>query len=327
MHVFITGGTGFIGANLTAALNQRGITPRLLHRQTSSRQALAGLAYESVIGDVLDSPETLAAALEGCEWVFHVAAVADYWRQQPDWVYRVNVGGTQNVLQAARLAGVSRLVFTSSMAAMGVPASGELLTEDSPFNLPPQAWPYGHSKFMAEIEVRKAVEAGLEAVIVNPAVVLGPRDVNQISGSIIVEAARGLAKMNLPGGTNYVAVQDVVAGHLAAAEKGRAGERYILGHINLPHAEALATICQVLEKRPPTLNLPRWSLPLAAAGVRASRRVLGNRVPFDENQVRMLGAFVYADVTKATRELDLPRTPFLQVVQETVAWYRTQGII
>lgn len=327
LQVFITGGTGFIGANLVAALNTRGVTPRVLHRQTSSQQALAGLAYESVIGDVLDPAPGLAAAMAGCDWVFHVAAVADYWRQQPDWIYRVNVDGTQNVLRAAQLAGVRRLVFTSSLAALGVPSPGELLTECSPFNVEPKVWPYGHSKHLAEIAVRKAVDAGMSAMIVNPAVVLGPRDVNQISGSIIVEAARGLAKINLPGGTNYVAVQDVVAGHIAAAEKGRPGERYILGQANLPHAQALATICEVLGKRPPVFNLPRWSLPAAAVGVRAARAALGNRVPFDENQVRMLGAFVYADTTKAVRELDLPQTPFRQTVMEAVAWYRGHGFI
>lgn len=327
LQVFITGGTGFVGANLVAGLNARGVTPRVLHRPTSSQQALAGLAYESVLGDVLDPAAKLAEAMAGCDWVFHVAAVADYWRQQPDWIYRVNVDGTQNVLLAARLAGVQRVVFTSSLAALGVPAPGEMLTESSLFNVPSQVWPYGHSKHLAEQAVRKAVDAGISAVIVNPSIVLGPRDVNQISGSIIVEAARGLAKINLPGGTNYVAVQDVVAGHIAAAEKGRPGERYILGQANLPHAQAVATICEVLGKRPPRLNLPRWSLPAAALGVRAARFVLGNRVPFDENQVRMLGVFIYADTTKAVQQLDLPQTPFRQTVMEAADWYRRHGFI
>lgn len=327
IQAFITGGTGFVGANLVAGLNARGVAPRVLHRPTSSQQALAGLAYESVLGDVLDPAGQLAEAMAGCDWVFHVAAVADYWRQQPDWIYRVNVDGTQNVLLAAQMAGVRRLVFTSSLAALGVPAPGEMLTEDSLFNVNPKVWPYGHSKHLAEMAVRQAVDAGLFAMIVNPCIVLGPRDVNQISGSIIVEAARGLAKVNLPGGANYVAVQDVVAGHIAAAEKGRAGERYILGQANLPHTQAVATICDVLGKRPPLFSLPRWSLPAAAFGVRAARFVLGNRVPFDENQVRMLGVFVYADTAKAVQELGLPQTPFRQTVIEAAGWYRQHGFI
>ena len=326
-QVFITGGTGFIGANLVAALNARGMTPRVLHRQSSSQQALAGLAYESVIGDVLHPASGLAAAMDGCDWVFHVAAVADYWRRQPDVIYRVNVDGTQNVLRAAQLAGVRRLVFTSSLAALGVPAPGELLTESSPFNVDPKGWPYGHSKYLAEMAVLRGVDAGMSATIVNPSVVLGPRDVNQISGSIIVEAARGLAKINLPGGTNYVAVQDVAAAHIVAAEKGRVGERYILGQTNLPHAQALATICEVLGKRPPLFNLPRWSLPAVALGAQAARSLLGNRVPFDENQVRMVGAFIYADPTKSIQELDLPQTPFRQTVMEAADWYRRHGFI
>lgn len=327
MHAFVTGGTGFVGANLVAGLNQHNIPVRVLHRASSSLAALQGLTYESVIGDILDDPATLARTMAGADWVFHVAAVADYWRQGPEWVYRVNVQGTKNILAAAQLAGVRRFVFTSSLAAMGVPADGELLDEHSQFNLPPPHFPYGHSKLLAEQAVRHAAAEGLAAVIVNPSVVLGPRDVNLISGSIIVEAARGRLRFAPRGGVNFVDVADVVAGHIAAAEQGRPGERYILAGENVPYNEAVAVICRTVGRPVPRLSLPRWSLPLLATGVRAARALLGNRVPLDENQVRLMGVDLYADNSKARRELNLPQTPFTKTVQRAYNWYERHGYL
>lgn len=327
MEVLITGGTGFVGANLAAALYARGIRPRILHRATSSLQALDGVEFASIEGDVMGDRSQLTAAMQGCEWVFHVAAVADYWRQEADRVYRVNVEGTQNVLAAAQAAGVRRLVYTSSLAALGIPAAGRLLTEAAQFNLPPAAFPYGHSKHVAEGYVRAANSAAMTTVIVNPTVILGPRDVNQISGSIITEAARGKLTFLLPGGVNFVAVEDVVAGHIAAAEKGQPGERYILGGENLTYRQAIPIICRIVGRPTPRLAIPGWAIPLAAWGVEGARLVLGNRVPLDASQVRLARALVYADVSKARRALDLPHTPFAAMVQRTYDWYRAQGYL
>lgn len=326
-RALVTGGTGFVGANLVAGLAEEGIAVRVLQRESSSLEALEGLTYETVVGDVLDEAEALATAMEGCQWVFHVAAVSDYWRQPAELLYRVNVEGTRRVLAAAQMAGVQRFVFTSSLAAMGLPRPGERLDEGDTFNLSPSRFPYGHSKHLAEEEVQGAVAGGLEAVIVNPAVVLGPRDVNQTSGSIVVEAARGLVPFVPPGGVNYVAVSDVVAGHIAAARRGRVGERYILGAHNLAHAEALPAICRVVGRRPPRLKLPGWVLPPAAVAVCASRALFGRPQILDENQVRLLGAEIYADAGKALRELDLPQTPFLDTVQATYNWYNKHGYL
>jgi len=332
IRALVTGGTGFIGANLVAGLAEQGITARVLHRERSSLEALQGLTYETAVGDVLDEPETLAAAMADCQWVFHVAAVADYWRQPVEHLYRVNVEGTRRMLEAARQAGVQRFVFTSSGAAMGLPRSGEALDEGHTFNLSPSRFPYGHSKHLAEEEVRRAIENGLEAVIVNPTVALGPRDVNKISGSIVVEAARGLVRFVPPGGVNYIAVSDVVAGHIEAghieaARRGRVGERYILGAHNLSHAEAIPVICQVVGRRPPRLKIPGWVLPPAAVVVRAARAVFGRPEVPDENQVRMLGTEIYFDVSKARRELDLPQTPFPLAVQDAYNWYNKHGYL
>lgn len=327
MHVFVTGGTGFVGANLVAGLNENGIQPRVLHRASSSLDALEGLAYVSIVGDILADRSFLADVMASCDWVFHVAAVADYWRQNTDWLYRVNVEGTKNILAAARAAGVKRLVFTSSLAAMGLPEAGQLLTEDSRFNLQPAQFPYGHSKHLAEAAVQAAVAEGLAAIIVNPAVVLGPRDVNAISGSLILEAARGIVRFTLPGGVNYVAVEDVVAGHIAAAERGRVGERYILAGENISHQEALKEICRVVGRPSPKISIPGWALPLLAWGVAGARLFLGSRVPLDPTQVRLSGAAIYADGSKARQKLRVPVTPFVTAVQQTYDWYKEKGFL
>lgn len=327
MRAFVTGGTGFIGANLVAGLNARGIKAIILRRESSSLLALDGLAYDSIVGDILDSPLQLAEAMDGCDWVFHVAAVSDYWRQGTDWVYKVNVEGTKNILVAARAAQVQRLVFTSSLAAMGIPKRGQLLDESSTFNLRPDQMPYGHSKHLAEIEVRREVERGLEAIIVNPSIVLGPRDLNLISGSIIIEAANGLARVYPPGGVNYVSVEDVVTGHISAAEKGCTGERYILAGENLTHKRALQIVCEVVGRKPPIIELPKWTLPAIATSIAAARKLFGNKIPFDENQVLASGEFIFADGSKAIHSFNLPQSSFRSAVQKAYDWYNNNGYL
>lgn len=324
---FVTGGTGFLGANLVAGLNEAGIGARILRRQSSSLLALEGLTYESVQGDVLDPPEKLAGLMDGCEWVFHVAAVSDYWRQSAEWIHTVNVGGTRNVLVAARLAGVKRLVYTSSATALGLSDDGEVRNEQSDFNLKPKEWPYAYSKYLAEGEVKRACDDGLACVIVLPTISIGPRDLNLVSGSIIVEVARGLAKVYPPGGTNFVAVGDVVAGHIAAAENGRLGERYLLGGQNMTHREALEVVCEIVDRPPPKIGLPPWSLPPIAVTSSALRAVFGNRIPFEARQVRLSGRKIYYDASKAVRELGLPRTSFRVAAKSAYDWYNDNGFL
>jgi dihydroflavonol-4-reductase len=327
MRALVTGGTGFVGANLVAALGERGIMARVLRRESSSLDALEGLVYEDAVGDILDPLEALVADMDGCDWVFHVAAVSDYWRKQKDLLYKVNVEGTANVLAAAKLAGVKRFTFTGSQAALGVPSRGQMLRETSLFNLKPERFPYAYSKHLAENEVLRAAESGLEAVIVNPTVVLGPRDVNQISGSIIIQAASGRLFFYPPGGASYVAVEDVAAGHIAAAERGRSGERYILAGENLKYRDAFGVVCEIVNKRPPKLSLPKWTLPFVALGVSMARSLVGNRIPLDANQVWLSGQDMYADASKARDELALINTPFRVAVQRAYDWYNTHGYI
>jgi dihydroflavonol-4-reductase len=325
MRALVTGGTGFVGANLVAGLTKQGITARILRRPSSSSLALAGLEYETAVGDILGNQAALVTAMRGCDWVFHVAGGVEYWRQSADWVYRLNVQGTGNILCAARTVGLRRLVFTSSYAALGIPSRGGRLDESSQFNLSPRAFPYGHSKHLAELQVRRSIAVGLPAVIVNPTTIIGPRDLNQISGSIILELAKGRLFCIPPGGLNYVAVQDVVAGHIAAAMQGRIGERYILAGENLSYSQAFSTICDVIGRPPPRFKIPGWLLPVASLGVSVARSVLGNRVPLDSTQVRLSGLDLYADGRKAVQELGLPHTPFRLAVQQAFEWYQENG--
>lgn len=322
MRAFVTGGTGFVGSNLVAALVDRGIDVRVLHRPSSSLAGLRGLTYQPCIGDVLDDVATLAELMAGCQWVFHTAAISDYWRYRGrKQLYRTNIDGTHNMLAAALRAGVERIVFTSSLAACGLPEPGRQLTEADEFNLRPSGFPYGYSKHLAEREVRRAVAAGLPAVTVNPSVVIGPGDVNRIASAMVVEAARGRLRVATPGGTNFVAVSDVVAGHIAAAESGRVGERYILGGENLSFRDAFSTVCDIVGQPGPKIVLPRWIIPVAAAAVAAARTVVGPRLPIDAKQMRLSSAGIYADGSKARAELGVPLTPFRTAAQCAYQWY------
>jgi dihydroflavonol-4-reductase len=282
------------------------------------------LSVERVVGDVLE-PDTLKAATAGVKWVFHTATRSDYWRH-PEQSMRTILEGTRNVMQTAVEFGVQRVVFTSSQAALGVPRHDQWLTEENTFNLPSKQFPYGYAKHCAEIEARQIAEQGTELVILLPAATLGPGDINRISGSMVIEAARGWGFFWFDGGTNYIHVQDVVAGHLAAAQAGHAGERYILGGQNLSHHEAFRTITQVVGKRDPWLKIPNSMIEPLAKTIDLLRPIL--RLPFDTNQLRIARHFLFCDTSKAQRELGfVAQHPFRETIQETYDWYKDIGIL
>jgi len=327
MKALVTGSTGFVGANLCKALVERGRSVRALHRASSRLDALQGVTVEHALGDVTE-PETLVDAIRGCDAVFHVAAVADYWRQSADKLYRVNVEGTRAVCQAALDARVKRLVFTSSVASLGIPRPGELADESHEFNLPPERFRYGHSKLLAEGVVREFVARGLDAAIVNPSIILGPGDLNLISGSIVTEvASRHVPPVNPPGGVNYIDVADVCAGHIAAAERGRAGERYILAAHNLTHREAMQIVCEVVGAPGPRFELPHALIGPLAATIDLAATIARRPLPLNGDQLRLSGEFIYFDSSKAVRELGLPQTPFRQTVERTYKWYKSHGYL
>lgn len=326
MLALVTGATGFIGANLVEALTERGWTVRALHRPSSSLKALAGLRYESAIGDVTE-PSSLGAAMAGVDVVFHVAAVADYWRSDADRMMRVNVDGTRNVLQAALDSGARRVVFTSSCAALGRPPFGHMLDERAQFNLQPRKFPYGYSKHLAEQVCRAFIARGLDVVIVNPAVVFGPRDVNLISSSLIVEAARRDIPFVPPGGVSVVDVADVCAGHIAAAERGATGERYILTGENLTYRQLFDMVADAVGRPRPRLVLPPVVLKAAAPPVDLLHRRLGRRLPVSGEQVRLAAETFWFDPGKARRELGLTTRPIAETIARTYAWYVKHGYI
>lgn len=328
MRAFVTGGTGFVGSNLVAALTSRGVDVQVLRRPGSALSALDGLLHKQYVGDVLGDVDDLARAMDGCAWVFHAAGVADYWRYRgTTHVYGTNVAGTRNVLVAARLAGIERLVFTSSIAALGRPAPGELLDESSEFNLRPGEFPYGHSKRLAEREVQNAVAAGLPAVIVNPGVVIGARDVHHGTGALVLEAARGRLRAAPPGGVNFVAAQDVARGHIAAAELGRIGDRYVLAGENLTYLDAFATICEVVGRPPPSVVLPRWTMPVAAALAAGISILAGPRLPVNATQLRLSMARIFVDGRRARADFGLSSTPFETAVEQAYDWYVKQQVL
>lgn len=286
--------------------------------------ALDGLAVQRVVGDVLD-PASLQSAMQGVEWVFHAAARAAHWREGKALV-ETTVVGTRNVLAAAQAAGVRRVVFTSSLAALGVPKPGELLDENHQFNYPPGRWPYGYAKYLAEQEALAAEANGLDCVIINPASVFGPGDLNLISGALVIELARRRVPATTGGGMNVVHVADVVTGHLAGASRGRSGQRYIIGGENLPHSEIVRRIAAEVGVRPPRFQLPAPAVRLVATTVDFISPLV--RLPYNGDFFRLSNYRFYCDTSKARRELGLPEPlPSTQAIREAVAWYREHGYL
>jgi dihydroflavonol-4-reductase len=297
---------------------------RALHRQNSSLEILDGLSVDFYEGDILDR-QRMRKACANVRWVFHAASQSAYWRN-PELVKQTAVDGTRNVAQAALAAGVERFIFTSSIAAMGLPAEGELLTEDHQFNLPEGQFPYGATKRQAELTLLELTHQELDAVIVNPAIILGPGDINQISGSMVTEAARGWGFFYLDGGGNYIHIDDAAQGHLAAARLGERGQRYILGGENLSHRQAFTILTQIVGRRRPWLKIPGWVVPPAAWLIDRLPRRMG--LPFDGNQLRMSRHFLYCDSARARHALKLaaPR-PFQQAAEDAYHWYLRKGVL
>jgi dihydroflavonol-4-reductase len=325
VKALVTGGTGFLGSHIARALVEAGHTPRILRRPSSPLTLLEGLPVEHAIGDVLNTA-SLDAAMEGCEWVFHVAAVSDYWRSNRIKLYLVNVNGTTNVLEAAKRNGVKRVIFTSSGAAIGFRSDGRASDETVDFNQSPSVMPYGHSKHLAELEVRRAVRQGQDVVTLNPSAVLGPGDLNLITGSSVVELARGNVPIYPAGGLTVIDVRDVAAAHLAAAERGRIGERYLLGDVDLSHYALMKLIADVVGVPAPTIKVPAAVTPIVAMGAKLLRTA-GVDLPVDDVQVRLSARNMFFDCHKAWAELGEPQIDLRQSIEDTYRWYVNQGMI
>lgn len=325
MRALVTGASGFVGANLVEALNQANWRVRILLRRSSSQRSLYGLEYEPVTGNVMDRA-ALNAAMQGCDAVFHAAGVvADYWQQDVAYTYQINVEGTRNVVEAALNARVSRLVFTSSQAALGLGKGRTPINETHYFNLLPAVYPYGHSKHLAEQVVQNAIFRGLDAVIVNPSVVLGPRDSALYNSRIILQTQRGHMRWLPGGGINVVDARDVARGHLLALEKGRLGQRYLLTGHNVSLLDLGHKISAVLGVSGPMGVIPHALIFPLAAAIDGLNRVSPRRLPVAGDVLRFGDRFFYADNSKAVNELGFEVTPLMETLETTVAWLRKLG--
>jgi dihydroflavonol-4-reductase len=326
MLALVTGSTGFIGSHLCRALLDAGYKVRAFHRSTSSLKLIQNLDLEHSIGDVTQ-PKTVSDALEGVDVVFHAASKVDYWRG-PDGMFPITVGGTRNVLKAALDAGVQRVIHTSSVATLGVPAgqSTQLINETHVWNYHPEKWRYGYAKHLAEREVQTAVARGLDVVIVNPSMVLGPGDVNRISGEIVVQVNRGIVFVGIPGRMNGIHINDVVRGQLLALERGRTGQRYILGGENDSYLRFIQTTAEIVGRRSPKYTIPRWVLrPLASPLDILCRFV---PMPINGDLLRFSSYNLYYDTKKAQRELGfVAQHSVREALQDTYDWYKKEGII
>jgi dihydroflavonol-4-reductase len=325
-NVLVTGGSGFIGSNLAAALVQHGCSVRILRRPGSDLRALEGINVEHALGDVRDKG-SLKAAMTGCDTVFHTAALISYWKQERPLMFDVNIGGTRNIVESCIELGVEKLVHTSSIAAIGFQESGKEADESNTFNWERYDVGYRISKFEAEKEVRHGVERGLHAVIVNPSVVMGERDIHFHGGQLIRDIYRKKIFYYVSGGMNIVYVGDVVRGQILAAQRGRPGERYILSGENLTHKEIISAIAEIVGGIKPLFRLsPAWVRLMAAISERIADGM--GRRPWITREL-MAGSHLhyYFSCRKAEAELGYTHAPFREAVEKTFAWYRKTGML
>ena len=329
MTTLVTGATGFVGSAVLRALVGRGEPVRALVRPRSSLRLLEGLPVEIVRGD-LDEPASWRAALTGCEALFHVAADYRLWVPQPEAMYRTNVDGTRQLILAAAEAGVRRIVYTSSVATLGLRADHLPADETTPATLADMIGHYKRSKFLAEQAVRDLVaEAGLPVVVVNPSAPVGPADARPTpTGRVLLEAARGRIPAYVDTGLNLVHVDDVAEGHLLAFERGRVGERYILGGDNLPLGEMLSVIADLVGRRRPRLRLPAGALLPVALIVEAMARMgIGGEPLVTADGVRMARKPMYFTSAKAEQELGYRSRPGVEGLRDAIAWYQSCGYL
>jgi dihydroflavonol-4-reductase len=320
MKTFLTGGTGFIGANLARLLLEQGYTVRALVRPTSRLDNLRGLDLEIVEGNLLD-PD-LGRLMQGCQVLFHVAAHYSLWQADREKLYSHNVEGTRNILAAARQAGVERIVYTSSVAAIGTGKAGESVDETHQSPVDALIGDYKKSKYWAEQETVKAVQAGQDVVIVNPTSPIGPYDIKPTpTGDIILRFLQRNMPFYLNTGLNFVHVRDVAWGHLLALQKGKTGQRYILGNQNLTLKALLDQLEQITGLAAPQHAIPAW-IPYSVAWLDENLLTrLGKTPSVPLDGVRMAKQYMFYSPHKAIQELGLPQTPISTALTDAVNWF------
>lgn len=324
----VTGGSGFLGSAVVRALVARGVHVRALVRASSPRDNFLGLDCEVVVGDLTDR-ESLEAALKDVRYLFHVAADYRLWARDPSEIVRANVEGTLNLKREALAAGVERIVYTSSVATLRVAGATAPVDETAALAPHEAIGAYKRSKTMAERAVEEMIQRdGLPAIIVSPTTPIGPRDIRPTpTGRILLDAARGRIPAFVDTGLNFVHVDDVAAGHLLAFERGRIGERYILGGENLTLRQLLATIASLTGRKAPRLKLPRAPLMPLAFAAEAAARVTGKEPLLTLDGLRMSKYRMFFTSAKAERELGYRSRPYQEGVADALSWFRTAGYL
>jgi len=321
----VTGASGFIGGRIVHALAERGERIRILIRPGANLTGLAGTDYQIAVGDVLDK-ESIRAAVRGCRRIYHAAAVYTLWSRTPGHIYQVNVEGTRNMLRAAMAAKVERVVYTSSVATIGLPGDG-LGSEATPVSLQDMAGDYKRSKFLAESVAFDFIRRGAPVVIVNPTFPVGCGDLKPTpTGEVIVRFLRRGMPAYLDTGLNVVDADDVARGHLLAAERGRIGQRYILGNRNMTLKEIFQVLATITGLPEPRIRLPFYPVLFFAGLDAALAKLMPRRTPVAAPEgVRMARKKMFVDPTKAVKELGLPQSPADKALEKSVNWFRSHG--
>jgi dihydroflavonol-4-reductase len=328
LKAFVTGATGFLGSHVARVLAGQGAELRLLVRPSSNLKNLEGLKAETAIGDLRD-PASLEKAISGCDAVFHVAADYRLWVRDPREMYRSNVEGTRSILEAARKNGVKRVVYTSSVATVGFTGNGQAADEDSPVSLVDMIGHYKRSKFMAEQIALEAGRSGLNVVTVNPTTPIGEQDVKPTpTGRIVVDFLKRKFPAYVETGLNLVDATECARGHIAALEKGKPGERYILGGENLTLKQILDMLGSITGLPSPKMKLP-YIFAFAAGVVdeAVTGRMLKREPRATVDAVRMGKKKMFASSAKAERELGWRIVPVEGALRRAVEWFQANGYV
>ncbi len=325
--ILVTGGNGFVGSAVVRKLLAGDRPVRVICRPGSDRHNLTDLDVEIVEGDLRD-PASLALAVSGCEQVFHIAADYRLWVRDPDTLYQSNVTGSLNLLDSAVNAGVGRIVYTSSVATLGIHADRSPANEDSPVSLVDMIGHYKRSKYIAEDQIRRGiVEKQWPVVIVNPSTPIGPRDIKPTpTGRMILDAARGKIPAFVDTGLNVVHVDDVADGHLLAMQNGQVGERYILGGEDMSLETILGQVATITGRKPPAFKLPHAVVMPIAVVAELICRLTGTGEPLATvDGVRMARKHMYFCSDKARHELGYRSRPATEALTDAVNWFREEG--
>ena len=328
MKAFVTGATGFVGSHVARVLAEQGADLRLLVRSNSDPRNIEGLNADCVVGD-LREPASIEKAMAGCDTVFHVAADYRLWVRDPEQMYRANVEGTRAVLEAARKNGVRRTVYTSSVATMGFASNGHPADENSPVSLDDMIGPYKRSKFMAEKVALEAGRSGMDVVVVNPSTPVGERDIKPTpTGRIVVDFLKKKFPAYVDTGLNLVDVNECARGHIVAMEKGRTGERYILGGENLTLKQILDKLAAITGLPSPKVRVP-YVMALATGVVDevVTGRILGREPRATIDAVRMGRKKMFVTCSKAEQELGWKTIPVDEALRRAAKWFQANGYV